>query len=77
MQREREETRDIVNSETKMIQVLFRKNVSKRKNKTKMIITINVPVVFMAQDVMILTRAISITRAFEGVGPENQNFFGP
>jgi hypothetical protein len=31
MQREREETRDIVNSETKMIQVLFRKNESKMK----------------------------------------------
>jgi hypothetical protein len=39
MQREREETRDIVNSETKMIQVLFQKMNLRRKNETKMIIT--------------------------------------
>jgi hypothetical protein len=33
MQREREETRDIVNSETKMIQVLYWKNESKMKKQ--------------------------------------------
>jgi hypothetical protein len=53
MQREREETRDIVNSETKMIQVLFRKNEYYMKKRNEKIITINAPVVYMARDVMI------------------------
>ncbi len=40
-------------------------------------LTINIPVVYMARDVMILMRAISITKALEGVGPEIENFLGP
>ncbi len=67
MQREREETRDIVNSETKMIQVLFRKNESKTKKRMKMIIKITF--VYMARDVMILMRATSIIRASGRGGP--------
>jgi hypothetical protein len=41
------------------------------------IITINVPVVFMALYVMILRGATSLRGALEGVGPENRDFFGP
>ncbi len=41
------------------------------------IITINVPVVFMAQYVMVLRGATSLLGALEGVGPENQDFFEP
>ena len=41
------------------------------------IITINVPVVFMAQYVMILRGATSLRGALERVGPENRDFFGP
>jgi hypothetical protein len=38
---------------------------------------INVPVVYMVQDVMILNRAISITRGVGRDGPWNWDFFGP
>ena len=41
------------------------------------ILTINVPVVFMAQYVMVLRRATSLQGALEGVGPENRDFFWP
>ncbi len=40
-------------------------------------LTINVPVVFMAQYVMVLRGATSLGGALEGVGPENRDFFGP
>ncbi len=40
-------------------------------------ITINVAVVYMAQDVMILMRAISIAKSIERVGPWNQDVLGP
>ncbi len=40
-------------------------------------VTINVPVVFMAQYVMVLRSATSLRGALEGVGPENRDFFGP
>jgi hypothetical protein len=40
-------------------------------------ITINVPVVFMAWYIMVLRGATSLLGALEGVGPENQDFFGP
>ncbi len=40
-------------------------------------ITINVPVVFMARYIMVLRGATSLPGALEGVGPENQDFFGP
>ncbi len=40
-------------------------------------ITINVPVVYMARDVIILMRAISITSAIGRVGPEIETFLGP
>ncbi len=38
---------------------------------------LTVPVVFMAQYVVILRGATSLLGALEGVGPENQDFFGP
>ena len=41
------------------------------------IITIKVPVVFMARYVMVLRSATSLLGALEGVGPENLDFFGP
>ncbi len=41
------------------------------------VITINVPVVFMARYVMVLRGATSLRGALEGVGPENRDFFGP
>ncbi len=41
------------------------------------VLTINVPVVFMARYVMILRGATSLLGALEGVGPENRDFFGP
>ncbi len=41
------------------------------------VITINVPVVYMARYVMVLRRATSLWEALEGVGPENRDFFGP
>jgi hypothetical protein len=40
-------------------------------------ITMNVPVVYLARDVMILIGAISITRPLEGVGPVIEIFLGP
>ncbi len=39
-------------------------------------LTINVPVVYMARDVMILMGANPFQGSLEGVGPENQDFFG-
>jgi hypothetical protein len=41
------------------------------------LITINVPVVFMARYVMVLRVATSLLGVLEGVGPENRDFFGP
>jgi hypothetical protein len=41
------------------------------------ILTINVPVVYMAQDVNILMRANPLQGPLEGMGPENQNSLGP
>ncbi len=41
------------------------------------IITINVPVVFMARYVMVLRSATLLQGALEGGDPENQDFFGP
>ncbi len=41
------------------------------------LITINVPVVFMAPYVMVLRGATSLRGTLEGVGPENRDFFGP
>ncbi len=41
------------------------------------VLTINVPVVFMARYVMILRGATSLRGALVGVGPENRDFFGP
>ncbi len=39
-------------------------------------VTINVPDVYMARDVMILMRENPFRGPMEGVGPENQDFFG-
>jgi hypothetical protein len=39
------------------------------------IVTINVPVVYMARDVMILMRENPLHGPSEGVGPENRDFF--
>ncbi len=41
------------------------------------ILTINVPVVFMAQYVMVLRGVTSLRGALESVGPENRDIFGP
>ena len=41
------------------------------------VITINVPVVFMARYVMVLRSATLLRGALEGVGPKNRDFFGP
>jgi hypothetical protein len=38
---------------------------------------INVSLVYMAWDVRILMRADLLQEPIEGVGPENQDFFGP
>ncbi len=46
-------------------------------NAHKGTITINVPVVSMAQYIMVLRRATSLLVALEGVGPENRDFLGP
>ncbi len=40
-------------------------------------ITINVPVVYMAQDVMILMQANPFRGPLEGVGPGVETFLGP
>jgi hypothetical protein len=50
--------------------------VNTLQNSTS-VITINVPVVFMARYVMVLRGATSLRGALEGVGPENRDFFGP
>jgi hypothetical protein len=44
---------------------------------TLLVITINVPVVFMARYIMVLRGATSLRGALEGVGTENRDFFGP
>jgi hypothetical protein len=41
------------------------------------VITINVPVVYMAQDVMTFMRENQFREPLAGVGPENRDFFGP
>jgi hypothetical protein len=43
----------------------------------KEILTINVPVVYMARDVMILWRANPFRGTLDGAGPENRDFFDP
>jgi hypothetical protein len=40
-------------------------------------LTINVPVVDMAREVMIFMRANTFRWPLEGVGPENRDFLGP
>ncbi len=40
-------------------------------------VTINVPVDYMVRDIMILMRANTLQGPLEGVGSENQDFFGP
>jgi hypothetical protein len=40
-------------------------------------ITINVPVGYMARDVMILMGENPFRGPLEGVGPEKRDFFGP
>ncbi len=42
----------------------------------KLALTIIVPVVYMARDIMILMWANSFQGPLEGVGPEKQDFFG-
>jgi hypothetical protein len=48
----------------------------KPTNDRRFIITINVPVVFMARYVMVLRGATLLRGALEGVGPENRDL-GP
>jgi hypothetical protein len=50
---------------------------SRKITRCHHILTINVPVVFMARYVMVLRGATSLRGALEGVGPENRDFFGP
>ncbi len=40
-------------------------------------ITINVPVVYMARDIMVLMLANLLQGLLEGVGPESQDFLKP
>ncbi len=40
-------------------------------------LTVNVPAVYMARDVMILLGLNPFLGPLEGVGPENLDFFGP
>jgi len=40
-------------------------------------LTINIPVVYTAQDVLILMGENPFRGPLEGVGPENRNFLGP
>jgi hypothetical protein len=40
-------------------------------------LTINVPVVYIARDIMILMRENPFRMPLEGVGPESRDFFGP
>jgi hypothetical protein len=40
-----------------------------------LVLTINVPVVFMARYVMVLRSATALRGALEGVGPENRDFW--
>jgi hypothetical protein len=45
--------------------------------KFALILTINVPVVYMVRDVVILRRANPFRGRFEGVGPESRDICGP
>ncbi len=45
--------------------------------RIKYIITINVPVVYMARDIMISCGQHPLQWPLEGVGPENRDFLGP
>ena len=47
------------------------------RSSVALLLTINVPVVYMVRDVMILMRAVPYQGPLEGVGPENRDFFGP
>jgi hypothetical protein len=53
------------------------KKISAGNVSRNAIITMNIPVVFMARYVMVLRGATSLRGALEGVGPENRDFFGP
>ncbi len=46
-------------------------------DKVRYLLTINVPVVFMARYVMVLRGAKSLRVTLKWVGPENRDFFGP
>ena len=46
-------------------------NIEIETYRNFIVITINVPVVFMARYVMVLRHATSLRGALEGVGPEN------
>ncbi len=48
-----------------------------RRGKDDRKLTINVPVVYMARDVMILMGENPFLGPLEGVGPENRDFLGP
>jgi hypothetical protein len=43
----------------------------------KYVLTINVPVVYMAQDITFLMQENPFREPLEGVGHESQDFFGP
>jgi hypothetical protein len=47
------------------------------KRGLQFLLTINVPVVYMALDIIVLMQANPLQRSLEGVGPENLDFYGP
>ncbi len=47
------------------------------KVRIPVILTINVPVVYMEWDLIILIQENPLRGPLEGVGPENRDFFGP
>jgi hypothetical protein len=58
------------------LNVLMHYNFKYFKSWLKLNITIDIPVVYMAQDVMILMRANPLQGTLEGVGPEIRDFVG-
>ncbi len=60
------------------LKVPYRKLIHEKNQKKKISwhCPFNVPLVYMARDVRILIRADLLQEPIEGVGPENQDFFG-
>ncbi len=52
-------------------------NYCPRGRSVALLLTINVPVVYMVRGIIILMQENPFRGPLEGVGPENQDFFGP